>query len=163
MYGAGGLLLSLFWLSPSSLSFSHSLIVSFFSLSLGFLVHCLFLSHCLVFALFHRLIHSWWSCSTNSKHIKLSLYLIHTYLQSESFLLLKCQFKHTILIKREVCLQFNLAPSTLSTFIKNEQKLWDEYEGNSNSTRLHIQSSRYEDLLIQTANFANTEIKSQVP
>ena len=46
-------------------------------------------------------------------------------------------------IKREVCLQFNLAPSTLS---KNEQKLWNDYERNSYSTRLHIRSSRYEDL-----------------
>ena len=47
---------------------------------------------------------------------------------------------------KKVCLQFNLAPSTLSTIIKNEQKLWDDYERNSYSTRLHIQSSRYEDL-----------------
>ena len=33
-------------------------------------------------------------------------------------------------MKKKVCLQFNLAPSTLSTIIKNEQKLWDEYERN---------------------------------
>ena len=49
-------------------------------------------------------------------------------------------------MKNEVSLQFNLAQSTSSTIIKNEQKLWDEYERNSNSTRLHIQRSRFEDL-----------------
>ena len=49
-------------------------------------------------------------------------------------------------MKKEVCLQFNLAPSTLSTIMKNKQKLRDEYERNSYSTRLHIQSLRYEDL-----------------
>ena len=49
-------------------------------------------------------------------------------------------------MEKEVCLQSILAPSALSMIIKNEQKLWDEYETNSNSTRLHIQSSSYEDL-----------------
>ena len=64
-------------------------------------------SHCLFSLSLFRLLsppslpltlsRSWWWCSTNSKRVILSLYLIHTYLQSESFLLLKCQFKHTIL------------------------------------------------------------------
>ena len=59
------------------------LILSFslFSLSLGSLVHLLFLSHCLVFAQFHCLLHSRWWCW--------SLYSIHIYLQSELFSLLK--------------------------------------------------------------------------
>ena len=47
-------------------------------------------------------------------------------------------------MKKEVCLQFNLVPSTLSTIMKNKQKSQDEYERNSYSTRLHIQSLHYE-------------------
>ena len=49
-------------------------------------------------------------------------------------------------MKKEVCLRYNLAPSTLGTIIKNEQKLRDEFDKNSNSQRLTLRRSRFEDL-----------------
>ena len=49
-------------------------------------------------------------------------------------------------LKKEVCLRYNIAPSTLGTIIKNEQKLRDEFDKNSNSQRLTLRRSRHEDL-----------------
>ena len=48
--------------------------------------------------------------------------------------------------KKEVCLRYNLAPSTLSTLMKNEKKLRDEFDKNINTQRSTLKRPRHEDL-----------------
>ena len=47
--------------------------------------------------------------------------------------------------KKEVCLCYNLAPSTLSKLMKNE-KLRDEFDKNINTQRSTLKRPRHEDL-----------------
>ena len=49
-------------------------------------------------------------------------------------------------IKKEVCLQYGLASSSLSTIIKNEQKIREEFEKNRDSTRLTVRKAPHEEL-----------------
>ena len=48
--------------------------------------------------------------------------------------------------KKEVCLLHNLAPSTLSTILKHESKLRDEFDKNRDSSRLLIRKSPHSDM-----------------
>ena len=49
-------------------------------------------------------------------------------------------------MKKEVCLRYNLAPSTLSTIMKNEKTLREEFDKNTNSQRLTMRRSKFQDM-----------------
>ena len=48
--------------------------------------------------------------------------------------------------KKEVCLLYSLAPSTLSTILKNEKQLREEFEKNRDSSRLILRKSPHYEL-----------------
>ena len=48
--------------------------------------------------------------------------------------------------RKEVCLIYGIAPSSLGTIIKNEPKIREEFKKNLDSNRLLLRKSPYEDL-----------------